>query len=74
LVASTVWQYSANTANSADVTALGCTYPDGFGADPARSIARVNEHGVSRLAQADLGTLDPDVAPPKLPESRTSTG
>jgi hypothetical protein len=61
-------QYSANTANSVDVTAIGCTYPDDFGADAARPIARVNERGVWRFALADLGTLDPDVALPKHPK------
>jgi hypothetical protein len=59
--------HSANTANSVDVTAIGCTYPDDFGADAARPIARVNERGVWRFALADLGTLDPDVALPKHP-------
>jgi hypothetical protein len=61
-------RYSARPDNSVDVTALGCTYPDDFGADPARPIARVNERGTWRFAQADLGTLDPDVALPKHPE------
>jgi hypothetical protein len=61
-------RYSARPANSVDVTALGCTYPDDFGVDPARPIARVNERGVWRFAQVDLGTLDPDVALPTHPE------
>lgn len=61
-------KYSARIENSVDVTALGCTYPDGFGADPARPIARVNERGIWRFAHADVGTLDPDVALPKLPK------
>jgi hypothetical protein len=50
------------------VTALGCTYPDSFGADPARPITRVDERGIWCFVQADLGTLDPGVALPKLPE------
>lgn len=61
-------EYSnGNPHNTVDVTALGCTYPDDFGADPSRPIARVNERGVWRFAQADLGPLDPDVALPKRP-------
>jgi hypothetical protein len=60
-------EHSANTANFVDVTAIGCTYPDDFGADADRPIARVCERGVWRFALADLGTLDPDVALPKHP-------
>lgn len=59
-------EYSnGNPQNTVDVTALGCTYPDAFGTDPARPIARLNERGVWRFAHADLGALDPDVALPK---------
>lgn len=61
-------EYSnGNPHNTVDVSAVGCTYPDDFGTDPARPIARVNERGVWRFAQADLGTLDPDVALPTFP-------
>ncbi len=61
-------EYSnGNPHNTVDVTAIGCTYPDDFGADAARPIARVCERGVWRFALADLGTLDPDVALPKHP-------
>jgi hypothetical protein len=59
--------HSAKPENFVDVTAIGCTYPDDFGADAARPIARVCERGVWRFALADLGTLDPDVALPKHP-------
>jgi hypothetical protein len=61
-------EYSnGNVHNRVEVTALGCTYPEEFGADPARPIARVKERGVWRFSQADLGALDPDVALPKHP-------
>jgi hypothetical protein len=37
-------EYSnGNPHNRVDVTALGCSYPNDFGSDPARPIAKVNE-------------------------------
>jgi hypothetical protein len=58
--------YSRETpTNNVAVSALGCRYPDTFGRDRSKAIARVRERGTWTFANADLGNRDSKIALPK---------
>jgi hypothetical protein len=58
-------EFTVDPANRVQVMAIGCHYPDNFGYDAERPIARLEERGLWWFAPDDMGNRDINVALPK---------